>query len=536
MNFAEILIVDDEKSILNALKRELRSKVAKIHTAKNGTQALTILDVHHIDLIITDYSMPHMTGTELLLEVKRLHPDVPGIMLSGKADLSGVISAINQGILNKFVEKPWDANKLASMINAALNHDSKKDRLTKMATRRELDLRLAILPEENEHPWLLVIVEILDLNTYNTTYGKVSGNELIQKIAAAIRHCTELIWYRAGDKFMTLIKFSAEGYQTIDAFSVRINEVCVAYTNDVTMRCYVSEAKNWRGWSKQQFSASKKTAMHIYDLVYWLVQNGNQTIADEYNELGTLIRDLDLGRMEAFFQPQLTLHNGDIAHCEALARRSLPDNTYEQPSKFLYLIHKYELDDVLTTLMIRHAVEILRRLGTQRQLTVSVNVTSTQLISGFIQAVLRKINPNDVFDLSRIEVEVVESSPIFDYQRALSQFHQLHELGVTIAMDDFGTGYSGFESLCDLPFDVVKIDGRFVRALGNSLSDDVILSAITNSAKSLNIEVVAEMVENTRQAEYFKRKGCTRIQGNLVSPPLPMDDFLYFLDNHVAGI
>lgn len=133
--------------------------------------------------------------------------------------------------------------------------------------------------------------------------------------------------------------------------------------------------------------------------------------------------------------------------------------------------------------------------------------------------------------LSDIELEVVESDQIFDYPRALTQFHH----GVTIAMDDFGTGYSGFESLCELPFDVVKIDSRFVRALGNNLSDEVILSSITNSAKSLKMEVVAEWVEKRRQAEYLKRKGCTRIQGYLVSPPLPLDEFLYFLDNRVTG-
>ncbi|MGY3686981.1 EAL domain-containing protein [Vibrio coralliilyticus] len=538
MDFAEILIVDDEMSIRNALRRELRFKVATVHTAENADQALEVLDAHHIDLIITDYRMPRMTGTELLLEVKQRHPEVPAIMLSGQADLSGVTAAINAGVLNQYVDKPWDANKLASAIATTLHdHDPVRDRRTQMATRRELDRRLALLPEhtENGRPWLLVIVDIAELDAYNNMHGKASGNTLIQQMAIAIQRSTDQVWYRADDKFVTLTEYSAEGHQTIDTLSERIKAICSAHPQAVDIRCYVSEAKQWDGWNEQQMSSSKTNALPINAHVYWLVQEGNRAIAEEYTELGSLIQDLEQGKVEAFFQPQLALETGDITHCEALVRRRLPDNSYQSPADFLHLIHKYDLDDLLTVVMLRHAVAMLKRKGAPGTLTVSVNVTAKQLITGYAQRLLRELEPHPAVVLSDIELEVVESDQIFDYPRALKQFHQLHDLGVTIAMDDFGTGYSGFESLCELPFDVVKIDGRFVRALGNNLSDEVILSSITNSAKSLKMEVVAEWVEKRRQAEYLKRKGCTRIQGYLVSPPLPLDEFLYFLDNRVTG-
>ncbi|CAM3672040.1 EAL domain-containing protein [Vibrio aquimaris] len=538
MDFAEILIVDDEMSIRNALRRELRFKVAAVHTAENAAQALEVLDAHHIDLIITDYRMPGVTGTELLLEVKQRHPEVPAIMLSGQADLSGVTAAINAGVLNQYVDKPWDANKLASAITTTLHdHDPVRDRRTQMATRRELDRRLALLPEhtENGRPWLLVIVDIAELDAYNNTHGKASGNTLIQQMAIAIQRSTDQIWYRADDKFVTLTEYSAEGHRTIDTLSQRIKAICSAHPQAVDMRCYVSEAKQWDSWNEQQMSSSKANALPINAHVYWLVQEGNRAIAEEYTELSTLIQDLDQGKFEAFFQPQLALETGDITHCEALVRRRLPDNSYQSPADFLHLIHKYDLDDMLTAVMLRHAVAMLKRIGAPGTLTVSVNVTAKQLITGYAQRLLHELEPHPAVVLSDIELEVVESDQIFDYPRALTQFHQLHDLGITIAMDDFGTGYSGFESLCELPFDAVKIDGRFVRALGNNLSDEVILSSITNSAKSLKMEVVAEWVEKRRQAKYLKRKGCTRIQGYLVSPPLPLDEFLYFLDNRVTG-
>ncbi|MEF1171822.1 EAL domain-containing protein [Vibrio sinaloensis] len=538
MEFAEILIVDDEMNIRNALRRELRFKVATVHTAENAAQALEVLDAHHIDLIITDYRMPRMTGTELLLEVKQRYPEVPAIMLSGQADLSSVTAAINAGVLNQYVDKPWDANKLASVIATTLHdHEPVRDRRTQMATRRELDRRLALLPDltGNGRLWLLVIVDIAELDAYNNKYGKASGNNLIQQMAIALQRSTDQIWYRADDKFVTFTEYSVEGHKTIDILSQRIKAICSAHPQAVDMRCYISEAKHWGQWNEQQVLSSKANALPINAHVYWLVQESNRAIAEEYSELGTLIQDLEQGKVEAFFQPQLALETGDITHCEALARRRLPDNSYQSPVDFLYLIRKYDLYDLLTIVMLRHAADMLKRKGAPGTLTVSVNVTAKQLITGFAQRSLRELEQNPAVAFSDIELEVVETHQIFDYPRALTQFHQLHALGVTIAMDDFGTGYSGFESLCELPFDVVKIDGRFVRALGENLSDEVILSSITNSAKSLNMEVVAEWVEKRRQAEYLRSKGCTRIQGYLVSPPLPLDEFLYFLDNRVAG-
>ncbi|MGX9416169.1 EAL domain-containing protein [Vibrio sp. WJH972] len=537
MDFAEILIVDDEMNIRNALRRELRFKVATVHTAESGTQALEILGSHNIDLIITDYYMPNMTGTELLLEVKQRYPNIPAIMLSGQADLHGVTAAINAEVLKQYVDKPWNSQKLASTIATTLNdHQPTRDRLTQMANLHELDQRLTGLPHQSENgrSWLLVIVDITKLDSYNTTHSKAAGNRLIQKMALAIQHEDDPVWYRVGDKFVTLTEFSAQGNQWIDALSDRVRLAC-AHTDGQTARCYIGDAKKWAHWCEQILSEAKTNTLPISDNLYWLIQENNQDIAEEYKQLGTLIHDLELGKIETFFQPQLTLDTGEITYCESLVRRRLPDSSYQSPAQFLPLIYKYELDDMLTVVVIQQAVSLLRRKDKPEKLTVSVNITAKQLVTGFALSLLQGIATDTTFTLSDIELEVVESDQIFDYQRALAQFNLLHDLGVTIAMDDFGTGYSGFESLCELPFDVVKIDGRFIRALGNKASDEVILASITDSAKSLNMEVVAEWVEKHSQVDYLKRKGCNRIQGYLVSPPLPADEFLRFINNRVTG-
>ncbi|MCV2403474.1 EAL domain-containing protein [Marinomonas sp. C2222] len=532
MDFAEILIVDDEIDICNALRRELRSKVATVYTATKVEQGLEILASQHIDLIVTDYRMPMMTGTEFLLEVKKRFPEVPAVMLSGQADFSGVTAALNAGVISRYIDKPWDAKNLADAIKETLSEQEPSiDRRTQMATESALNRSLSALPEcsESGFPWLLLVVDIANLTEYNSVNGKVSGNAMIQKMADIIIRSTENVWYRVGDKFISLIECSVRGYQALNNLMACIHQECHITQNQVAINCYLAEAKCWKSWNNQNFLGSKSAALFIGKNLHWLIQENNSSVGEEFQELGLLIDDFSNGNLKAFFQPQMTLGTQSIECCEALVRRQLPDNSYQSPVDFLYLIEKYGLDDMLTTLMMKDAIKLLDCVGKSGQLTVSVNVTAKQLITGFARELLCNSVENSSVAISDIELEVVEGEQVFDYQRALEEFRMLQKMGVTIAMDDFGTGYSGFESLCELPFDVVKIDGRFIRALGNGLADEVILSSIINSAKSLKMEVVAEWVERSDQAEYLKKIGGTRIQGYLVSPPLPMDKFLSLL-------
>jgi EAL domain-containing protein (putative c-di-GMP-specific phosphodiesterase class I) len=108
---------------------------------------------------------------------------------------------------------------------------------------------------------------------------------------------------------------------------------------------------------------------------------------------------------------------------------------------------------------------------------------------------------------------------------------RLKSLGISCALDDFGTGFAGFESMCDLPFDVIKIDGRFVRNIGQSEMDEVILTSVGQSARLMNVEVVAEWVENQNQIDFLREKGCTRVQGYGISAPLSLDNIFEFLAN-----
>lgn len=112
-----LLLVDDEPSILNALRRTLRSAEYKIVIANGAEEALDALAHYDVGVIITDNRMPGVSGIELLHQVKQRYPQVTRIMLSGYSDFSSLSSAINAGEIFRFLSKPWEDDQLKAAVN-----------------------------------------------------------------------------------------------------------------------------------------------------------------------------------------------------------------------------------------------------------------------------------------------------------------------------------------------------------------------------------------------------------------------------------
>lgn len=115
-----ILCVDDEQSILNALKRLLRKEGYQLYFANSGTEGLDVLKAHEVQMVISDQRMPQMNGTEFLAEVKALYPDALRIILTGYSDIDSITQSINQGHIYKFFFKPWNDHRLKVEIRQAL--------------------------------------------------------------------------------------------------------------------------------------------------------------------------------------------------------------------------------------------------------------------------------------------------------------------------------------------------------------------------------------------------------------------------------
>ena len=134
-----LLLVDDEPSILSALKRLLRRDGYRILVANSAREAFDCLATNEVSVVISDQRMPDIAGTEFFRGVKDLYPDTVRIVLSGYTDLQTVTDAINQGAVYKFFTKPWDDDQLRFDIKEAFAHKALVDE------NRELSQRIKVL-------------------------------------------------------------------------------------------------------------------------------------------------------------------------------------------------------------------------------------------------------------------------------------------------------------------------------------------------------------------------------------------------------
>ena len=129
-----------------------------------------------------------------------------------------------------------------------------------------------------------------------------------------------------------------------------------------------------------------------------------------------------------------------------------------------------------------------------------------------------------------LRVEVTESAYVDDPGRILTIVRELRVRGFTVLLDDFGSGYSSLNTLKDMPLDVLKIDMKFLCDFASSQRAGLILESIITMARRLNMEVIAEGVENDEQADFLLKVGCSKVQGFLYAKPMPEEEFMSKLD------
>lgn len=240
---------------------------------------------------------------------------------------------------------------------------------------------------------------------------------------------------------------------------------------------------------------------------------------------------LENNEFRAYFQPKINLANGRIGACEALARWVRPDRTIISPGRFIPVAEESGLIGALSDAIMREAcwkAASWARAGYPAN--VSVNVSALQFRSDrFADNVLRIVQHAGLAP-QRLELEITESVVMEDPDRALHLIKPLREAGVRLAIDDFGCGHSSLSALSRLPFDVIKIDQQFVRALERGDPEgEAIIEMILALAEKLDLEIVAEGVERREEAAFMAQRGCHWVQGFLYGAAVSAPEFAEML-------
>jgi diguanylate cyclase (GGDEF)-like protein len=221
--------------------------------------------------------------------------------------------------------------------------------------------------------------------------------------------------------------------------------------------------------------------------------------------------------VDVHFQPIVNLETETVAGFEALARWCDPDLGYVSPAVFVPLAEERGFIDALSETLLRKAAETA--LQWPKELFLSFNLSSAQLMDPSTSANVLAIINRVGLDPRRLELEITETAVMTDADVAQKIVTELRAAGVRISLDDFGTGQSSLGRLRDFAFDKVKVDRAFVSRIVADRASEHIVKAIIAMCDGLELEVVAEGIENSSEASKLQGLGCGMGQGYFYGKP-----------------
>jgi EAL domain-containing protein (putative c-di-GMP-specific phosphodiesterase class I) len=239
------------------------------------------------------------------------------------------------------------------------------------------------------------------------------------------------------------------------------------------------------------------------------------------------------------YQPIFDLATGQVCEVEALVRWDHPVRGFLPPAKFIPIAEETGLIVPLGSWVLRMACAQMMQWHEHHEtappLIICVNLSGKQLQHPEIVADVRDALRETGLPPSCLKLEITESMMMADVKATVAKLQQLRDLGVHIAVDDFGTGYSSMAYLSSMPIDTLKIDRTFISRLEFGDEDEGIVRAILSLAKTLNLKVTSEGIEEPEQLSHLRALGCDQGQGYYFSRPLASDALSSLLTARHAG-
>ncbi|MDF2512900.1 MAG: uncharacterized protein K0S04_2766 [Herbinix sp.] len=390
---------------------------------------------------------------------------------------------------------------------------------------------------DGEIDFALIMIAIDKFSFINETYGYNIGDQILHEAARRISTAIEKPYqsYRyKGDEFVILCKGTeSETDMNLLAQSLLAKLRESYYYNDKTIEINVSIGTfHWN--EELQTEEPMKAVTMAKNYAKYLGSNQVQDFEIQmYMELkvmSELQADIVSGiRQNQFFlvyQPLFNLENGQIAEAEALIRWRHPEKGLLYPDQFI------EIAEVAGTILhIDHWVIesackqlYLWKLNNKKPIMISVNISSkTFETKKFVPNFIDILNKYDV-DPRLIQLELTERMVIKNVEESILKLKALRKMGIRIAIDDFGIGYSSLSYIVRLPIDCVKIDKSFVQNMATSKEAKSIVTTIINLCKTLNLNVVAEGIEDRFELEYLRANQCDIGQGYYFSKPVEIKE------------
>lgn len=427
-----------------------------------------------------------------------------------------------------------------------IHHLAYYDILTNLPNRTLFHDRLTLALAHARHNQRKLAVMFLDLDRFkniNETLGHAIGDRLLQGVAERLKSCIregDTIARLGGDEFMLLLPeaFHADdeakiAQKILEIFksSFHFEGLELHITPSIGIALYPND-----GEDAETLLKKADTALHRAK-----AQGGNNyqfnTITMNAKALERLVlenglrRSLERDELIIHYQPQVSLHSGQIVGMEALLRWKHPDRGIVSPMKFIPLAEETDLIISIGEWVLYKACAQARAWQTLGfpPLRIAINISARLFKQQNLLETITNVLTETQLDPSYLELELTEGTIMENAEATIKTLHELKAMGVCLSIDDFGTGYSSLSYLKRFPIDTLKIDQSFVRDIPTDPDDAAIARLIIAMAHSLKLKVIAEGVETEEQLTFLQSQQCDEIQGYFFSEPLPVEVFTRLL-------
>lgn len=564
-----ILVIEDEDAIRENLLRILNINGFRALGAKDGQSGIQqALDLQP-DLVLCDVRMPHSSGYEVLTTL-RTHPGTaatPFIFLSGYTSYAEIRQGMNLGA-DDYLTKPYTSQDLLDAIASCfrkkevfaqpylaqvqqvkdtLEKVSHWDSLTRLPNASLFRHQLQQLCQEaaiTQESVAIVAIKITSYQAIKLTYGGEFGDHLLEMIADRLRTASlPGITARLNEDEFGLMLPDAGTAQDLEDFTdLLVNIITVPYglqgqelriqanlgvalypEHSTDPAILLTQSTAAMQWSRQQGQSNYR----IYSPEMAKIEAARHFMASD------LAQAIDRSELCLHYQPQIDLATGCLTGVEALVRWHHPSRGVIAPSTFIQIAEEQGLIGALGEWVLRQACQqmVQWQRSVPYPLKLSVNLSMRQFQQEQLPDTIAQILQESGLNPRCLVLELTESCLMEQVSQTIHKLKVLKQLGINLAIDDFGTGYSSLSHLSQLPLDELKIDQSFTQKINHDRNATMIVSTIIAMAQSLNLQVVAEGVENAAQMTFLRQSGCHVGQGFFYAPALPPSELQSLLQN-----
>lgn len=442
--------------------------------------------------------------------------------------------------------------KIASWENQAKKHQENMLQLTyynsitklpnKIMLREKIE-RLILSSKEQSTTFAVIYLDINKLKDINDSFGYLTGDKVLYMVGRTLKETENQfvhIFNLDGDKFISVYENFMEKSQ-VEQYVKKIlvylshiqfnNENSFSITANAGIAIYPCHGENYAELLKNSGTAMHRSKHREKSAYAFFDKSMANEVLEKMKLQNHLCKAIENNEFILYYQPQYDVRQAKITSFEALLRWDNPKLGLVSPLNFIQAAEESNLIIPIGNWVLKNACLFIKELNEREEekYLIAVNISVIQLIQeDFVENVLNilvstKLSP------SFLELEITESILMNSISSISEKLRILKAEGIRIALDDFGTGYSSLYYLYQLPISTIKIDKSFINSISEYDSNKLVTELIIEMGHLMGMEVVAEGIENKSQMKRLAELGCDKIQGYLISKPIPKEQLISFL-------